>query len=340
MAVRTFAGLAICAGIGGLELGVRLAMGERYRTVGYVEREAYAATVFVARMDDATLDRAVVWDDLTTFHGAAWRGKVDIVTAGFPCQPASYAGRRAGRADDRWLWPAIARIVADVHPRYIFLENVRGLLSVNDGRAFGEVVRALAHLGYDTEWDVFSAGAIGAPHRRERLFIFAYMANATRRRQRIERPSVKREHKRRDDANGGSPAVGNAPRAQRRTRPTPGTEPDGQAAGWAQGSGRARMAGTPVGDANGIDVAPGESEELTDTLTAAFPPGPTDDNGWRRALALDPTVEPAILRMVDGTAARMDRLRAIGNGVVPVVAAVALLTLAGRADVLINEVMT
>jgi len=103
--------------------------------VGYVEREAFAAAVLVARMEDQALDRAPVWDDLTTFDGHPWRGRVDLVAAGFPCQPSSHAGQRLGTADERWLWPHVARVVREVGPSLVFIENVPGLLSVNGGVA-------------------------------------------------------------------------------------------------------------------------------------------------------------------------------------------------------------
>ena len=96
-------------------------LGIDYRCVAYVEREAYAAGVLMARMEDASLDQAPIWDDLTTFDGAAWRGCVDIVTAGFPCQPWSVAGSQKGTGDERWIWPDIAAIVRDVEPEIVFL---------------------------------------------------------------------------------------------------------------------------------------------------------------------------------------------------------------------------
>lgn len=99
---------------------------------------------------------------------------VDILTAGFPCQPASHAGKRAGTADVRWLWPFIAGAVRALRPRWVVLENVPGLLSVNGGRAFAEVLRDLAGAGYDAEWNHLSAATLGAPHKRERLWIVAH----------------------------------------------------------------------------------------------------------------------------------------------------------------------
>jgi DNA (cytosine-5)-methyltransferase 1 len=101
-------GLSLCSGAGGLDLRLHLALPE-YRTVGHVERDAYAAAILVARMEDAALDPAPVWDDVATFDCRPWRGAVDIVTAGYPCQPFSVAVKRRGADDPRHLWPHAAR---------------------------------------------------------------------------------------------------------------------------------------------------------------------------------------------------------------------------------------
>ncbi len=96
-----------------------------------------------------------------------------MVTAGFPCQPSSTAGKRAGPSDERWLWPEVARVVGEVRPEYVCLENVPGLLTVSDGSAHAEVLGDLVRLGYDTEWCVLAAADVGAPHLRRRWFALA-----------------------------------------------------------------------------------------------------------------------------------------------------------------------
>lgn len=135
-------GLSLCAGAAGLDLGLALAE-PGYRAVGYVERDAYAAAVLVARMEDQTLDRAPVWDDLATFDGRPWRGLVDILSAGYPCQPFSVAGRRRGTVDPRHLWPHVARVIAECGPVWVFLENVPNHLNLG----YREVREELEDLG-------------------------------------------------------------------------------------------------------------------------------------------------------------------------------------------------
>lgn len=165
MALRS---LALCAGIGGLDLGVKLARPD-HLLVGAVERQAYCAAVLVERMGAAQLDPAPIWDDLVTFDGRRWCGAVDLVTAGYPCQPESLAGSRRGELDERWLWGEVWRVVREVGPSLVFLENVAGHLS----GTFGRVVGDMAASGWRVEWDCIPAASVGAPHLRDRLFVLA-----------------------------------------------------------------------------------------------------------------------------------------------------------------------
>ena len=162
-------GLALCSGVGGLELGVRIATRGDFRVVCHVEREAYAAAALVARMEDEALDRAPVWDDLTTFDGRPWRGLVDCLTAGIPCQPYSKAGLQKGHADERALWPELVRIVEECEPARVFIENVPAFL-----KYFEPVFSCLSGLGFEFAPPLLQTHTlIGGPHLRERLYIAA-----------------------------------------------------------------------------------------------------------------------------------------------------------------------
>lgn len=154
--------LGLCAGIGGIELG--LSVVEDVEPVAFVEGNAFCQSVLRRRWPGVR-----IIDDVASVDGAEFRG-VDIITAGFPCQPWSLAGKQGKAQDSRWLWPIIAGIVRDAMPRYVFLENVPGLL----GGGIQEVCKDLAAMGFDAEWGVFSCRALGAPHLRRRLFLLAY----------------------------------------------------------------------------------------------------------------------------------------------------------------------
>ena len=160
--------LALFAGAGGGILGGHL-LG--WRTVCAVENNTYAASVLVARQNDGCLPAFPIWDDVCTFDGEAWRGRVDVVSGGFPCQDISSAGKGAGITGERsGLWVEMARIVAEVRPRYVFVENSPILTS----RGLGVVLGDLAALGFNARWGVVSAADCGAPHRRERIWIHGY----------------------------------------------------------------------------------------------------------------------------------------------------------------------
>jgi len=161
--------LSLCAGVGGLDLGVRIAA-PHARTVGYAEIEAYAASVLAARIADGWLDEAPIWlGDLRGIDPAPFRGVVDCIIGGYPCQPFSHAGQRKGADDPRHLWPPIAELVRAIGPRRCFFENVAGHLTLG----FDRVAADLQAMGYRVAAGIFSAAEVGASHRRERLFIMA-----------------------------------------------------------------------------------------------------------------------------------------------------------------------
>ncbi len=163
--------LSLFSGYGGFSLGLRLA-GLQTKTVGYIEIEEFCQDILKARIQDGNLDDAPIWPDIHAFRGEQCRGVVDIITAGFPCPPFSTAGRRRGAADPRNLWPETLRVIREVGPSYVLLENVPGILSAgrqqhSTGYA-GEVIGQLSERGYDCEWGVVSAAETGAPHLRKR----------------------------------------------------------------------------------------------------------------------------------------------------------------------------
>jgi len=166
--------LALFAGAGGGILGGKL-LG--WRTVCAVEWEPYPASVLCARQNDKILAPFPIWDDVRTFDGRPWRGIVDVVSGGFPCQDISAAGHGAGISGSRsGLWSEMARIIGEVRPQYAFVENSPMLTS----RGLGTVLGDLAALGFDARWGVISAADVGAPHLRERIWIVADARSARR----------------------------------------------------------------------------------------------------------------------------------------------------------------
>lgn len=151
---------SLCTGYGGLDLAVSEFFNAE--TVWTSENDKFASKVTEARFDCPNLGdlKEVNWDDVP---------RVDIVTAGFPCQPFSYAGKRQGEEDPRHLWPYVERAICSLRPRVVVLENVRGHLT----KGFGKVTGSLAGMGYDIRWGCVRASDTGAPHKRERVFIVA-----------------------------------------------------------------------------------------------------------------------------------------------------------------------
>lgn len=154
--------LALFAGAGGGILGGKL-LG--WKTICAVEYDKYAAAILIQRQNDGILSPFPVWDDVRTFDGFPWRGRVDVVSGGFPCQAYSSAASGKNNADD--LWPEMRRIVADVAPRYVFAENV-------SKRAINAAADDCESMGYKTRCVSLSASDVGGDHVRERHWLLAH----------------------------------------------------------------------------------------------------------------------------------------------------------------------
>ncbi len=315
--------LSLCAGYGGLDLGVRLACPGAV-TVCYVERDVQAAAVLVSNAEAGRLDDAPVWSDMSTFDAGAWRGCVDLVVAGFPCQPASVAGKRKGRGDDRWLWPLVAQIIADCGAPACFLENVPGLVSLG----LQDVLLDLHALGFDAEWGVFSAAEAGAPHKRERWFCLAHAGRV--RPDWLQQVAERGRGEATATGGDGSPLADADADADGQSGQRVGRVPehgDAQRRDDAHGCGGAEE----VGDS---DCSRLEGWRFAEFASAderpAGPPGPEEFDRWAEYLQLYPGAEPSVCGGAHGPAGRVDRLRILGNGAVPQQVALALAELAAR----------
>ncbi|MDB5288560.1 MAG: putative site-specific methylase [Mucilaginibacter sp.] len=139
-----------------------------------MEIEAFIIANLVGQMEAGLLDSAPIWTNVKTFDARPFRNKIHGIIGGYPCQPFSLAGERHGIEDERHLFPYILEQIKIIGPDWVFFENVGGHLSMG----YGEVRRSISNLGYRVEEGIFTAEEVGAPHRRERLFIFGIMENA------------------------------------------------------------------------------------------------------------------------------------------------------------------
>ncbi len=331
--------LSLCTGYAGLDLGIRLAE-PGARTVCMVEREAFAVANLVAKIEAGCLDDCPIWDNLETFDGQPWHGKVDCITAGIPCQPWSVAGKQQGIEDERWIWDDIYRIVREVRPEWFFVEEVRGFIR----GGLGLVIRDLADIGYVGTYDIFRASDVGAPHRRERIFMLAHCCGSTI----TEKTDGREEY----ITNNGR---------EIRNKPTPSrsamadTESIRQAGGVTsesekrdihavEGTGRACFWPTSPGQEQHrwepprvvADAASGNAAKVRKCQATGVRGIASGKDGVYPRQA-----QSSLGRNVDGCAAplgrcecvpgnRVDELRLLGNGVLPLDAAVAWRTLKDR----------
>jgi len=224
-------GLDLFSGIGGNTLALR----DYIKTVAYCEADRHAQSVLLSRMGDGSIEPAPIWDDVTTLRGAMFNHPIDIIVGGFPCQDISVAGNGSGLDGKRsGLVFEIFRLVGEIKPAFVFLENVSAIRT----RGGERVVKELAALGYDCRWGVLSAFDVGAPHKRERWFILANTKCPDRRPVNPFGRDLGRQDDRlqqgRQEASGGtsvgSPDVAGADKERWRRRAGPQSVKDG----WGQ----------------------------------------------------------------------------------------------------------
>lgn len=325
--------VSLCTGGYGLDHAVELAI-PAARTVCMVEREAYACATLVSAMEAGLLAPAPIWSDARTFDGRAWRGAVDGIIGGIPCQPHSLAGKRLGRNDERDLWSTARRIFVQSGAWFILIENVRGMLSSGGAE---RVRRDLQRLGCAVEGGLFTASEVGASHERERLFILAVADDAFRRRGNFGASRECDEPAREDRGRSGALANGIGSGLER-CEPANASRPGSKGRAFER-AGRL-VDNAEVARGGRLSVQPRRQKQAdTDADWAGeshlFPPGPDDRENWQAALERAPELEPAFRRVADGLASRLDRgrvdrLRLLGNGVLPLEGAYALRTLAPR----------
>ena len=315
--------LALFAGAGGGILGGGLG----WRTVCAVERDAYASQILAQRQNDGILEPFPIWSDITTFNGKPWAGIVDVVSGGFPCQDISAAGKGAGIEGARsGMWKEMARIISEVRPTYAFVENSPMLTT----RGLGVVLADLSSLGFDAKWGVVSAANIGANHQRERIWIRAKQRNF------LSHSKHNGDGRRQQQPESTQETVGMADSSNKRLRSCGGRY------GWEFN--KKNRGGNDDKITSGTNVrftASGKSSDLEKEISNT--PSIGQSGSWEFIEQLRTTqdrnrktsqliaiceqyewpIEPNVGRVANGVAARVDRLKAIGNGQVPLCAATA-----------------
>lgn len=297
-----------------------------------VEIDPYCQQVLSARQKDDCLPWFPIFADVKEFDGTPWRGLVDVVAGGFPCTDISAAGKGAGiNGEQSGLWREMARIIGEVRPRFVFVENSPMLTSRGLGRVLGD----LAEMGFDAEYGVISAAECGAPHERKRIWIMAH-AGSERVRGRtgdndceareVEGGEEERERLRPDSGAGGAD-VGDAVYTERWAREqASGYCCERKEAGRTQSSSESGEPSEGMGNANS-NGSQGLSRLLERTVRSPWEDGEiiVGHDGTARL------VEPGIPPLANVVAFRVDRIRASGNGQIPVVAATAFNLLSGIA---------
>lgn len=309
--------LALFAGAGGGILAGRL-LG--WRTIAACEIEPYPRAVLLHNQKLGNLPHFPIWDDIRTLDGTPFRGHIDIVTGGFPCQDISAAGKGAGITGTRsGLWSEMHRIIREVQPRYAFMENSPMLTSRGLGRVLGD----LAASGYDACWCVLGASDCGAPHRRDRIWILA--VRHTDRDHEATQQAIQRGQKTPQPCRSSGDGA-----AEANISDTAGERLEEVEVHSGESDGAVRE--TPDWSSRGgvqphllpaYDL-PGRQEQRS-----AEPAGTQHKTAQRNSWW---SFEPCVGRVAHGVASRVDRLKALGNGQVPLVAATAFQILKERLD--------
>jgi len=211
---KTVTHISLCAGYAGIDLGIKRAIRD-LRTIAFCDVEAYVCANLVAKMEAGLLDAAPIWTNLKTFPFSDFCDKVGILSGGFPCQPFSSAGKRAGDSDPRHLFPYIKQGIIDSRPDVVFLENVEGILSAKlSGSEWADpagtpvllhVLRELERVGYRATAGIFSSSEIGATHQRKRVFILGLANNNNKGLARRWKSGEFNGEERRENSQGYSP---------------------------------------------------------------------------------------------------------------------------------------
>ena len=304
--------LDLFSGIGGFTLGLHKV---GFKTVAFCEIDKYCRKVLQKHYKDIK-----IYDDVKKLKGEEIKqevGAIDIIVGGFPCQPFSVAGAKKGTSDDRHLWPEMFRLIKELKPRWVIGENVRGIISIQDGMVFENVCTDLEGEGYEVRAFNIPAAGVGAPHRRERIWIVANSRRSIRREQSSRntesiRSRTSQETKRSSNTSkiSGS-SEGAKVMANTNTRLSDGTHEEVQSRGQTFDASSQR---TDVANADGERQQKQWGSESIQEKVSRQTTGTRSEceSGW--------SVEPDVGRVAHGVSGRVHRLKALGNSIVPKIA--------------------
>ena len=347
--------IAFCAGYGGIERGLDLA-GFEHRVIAYVEIEAFAIANLVNKMEAGQLPPAPIYTNLKTFPAHLFRDRVDLITGGYPCQPFSAAGKRLGEDDPRHLWPFIRRHIEAIRPARCFFENVEGHISLG----LSTVISDLEEDGYRATWGIFSAREVGAPHQRKRVYILGNSehygsstseirggaSSTSNNTTQGQNEAIKSQRASQPDCGGDlsganeladSNSIGleehghcEPSNVVKASETVADTDSNQQRPWVRQEQSQRYTAGQCSSDSGTVGIE-GVVADSNSTLSkrgripSRVDKGHTNINGRgnesRGFTAQQWSPEPCVGRVVNGCADRVDRLRLLGNGVVPQTAA-------------------
>ena len=278
------------SGIGGFALGLQST--GYFKTIQFVENEKWCQKILAKNFP-----RVPIHDDVKTFQGYS----ADVVVGGFPCQPFSIAGKQKAVQDDRHLWPDMLRVIKETRPRWVIGENVRNIVSISDGMVLEQVYLDLESQGYEVQSFIIPASAVNAPHQRYRTWIVAH-SECNKHRQEIRRSSeetseVSREHRQNDNQSRQSSGASSIRFSDKGYDDVAHTNQE-------------RVFSTKIARNNGKDKQKSNDEHIGRCSTAF----------GRKVLQGNWSVEPNVGRVAHGIPNRVDRLKGLGNAIVPQIA--------------------
>jgi DNA (cytosine-5)-methyltransferase 1 len=300
--------LDLFSGIGGFSLALEKV---GFKTIAFCERDEYCRLLLQKHWKGVK-----IYNDIKKLEGKDIEEKVDILTGGFPCQPYSVAGKQKGTDDDRYLWPEMFRVIKEVKPTFIIAENVRGLINIQDGMVFETVCSNLESEGFEIQPFIIPAAGVGAPHKRERVWIVGYSKHNGSLTSKIKRGYNK--------ADAGTEERQNKTIESERTSRSRDNEIMEDTRRTLRQGSEFRKENEDEGreeNANQSKRSSSTSEHHVADSEGVHVQGQQDRSGQEQSWGESWwEFEPNVGRVADGVPGRVHRLKALGNSIVPQIA--------------------